>query len=70
MLYSQPDTAEATNGMHTPGSALGRNAASEGDRWAAQQLSVDGEEVLGKVQLPQYLLLSRLLLTARLGKHS
>ncbi|KAL3155216.1 hypothetical protein ABBQ32_013155 [Trebouxia sp. C0010 RCD-2024] len=48
------------------GSALGRDAASEGDRWAAQQLSVDGEEVLGKVNLPQYLLLSRVLVTAPL----
>lgn len=69
MLHSQPEAAQDANGLHIPSNALGRNAASPGDRWAAQQLSVDGEEVLGKVQLPQYLLLSRLLLTARLGEH-
>lgn len=69
MLYAQPEAAEDADGMRTPGSALGRDAASEGDRWAAQQLSVDGEEVVGKVHLPQYLLLSRILLTAPLGEH-
>lgn len=70
MLYAQPEAAEDADGMRATGSALGRDAASEGDRWAAQQLSVDGEEVLGKVNLPQYLLLSRVLVTAPLGGHS
>ena len=61
---------EDTNGSHTPSSSLGRDRASEDDQWAAQQLAVDGEEVVGKVRLPQYLLLARTLLTAPLGKHT
>ena len=70
MLHSQTEAATGANGIHMPSIALGRDTASQGDRWAAQQLTVDGEEVLGKVHLPQYLLLSRVLLTARLGQYT
>lgn len=54
--------------MTTPTSVLGHDTISDGDRWASQQLAVDGEEVTGKVRLPQYLLLARTLLTASLGE--
>ena len=70
MLFSQQPADKDVNGMHTPASALGHDTASNGDQWAAQQLAVDGEEVLGKVHLPQYLLLSRILLTTPLGEHT
>ena len=69
MLFSKRQAAKSANGIHTPASALGRDTASTGDQWAAQQLAVDGEEVLGKVHLSQYLLLSRILLTTCLGEH-
>lgn len=70
MLLSQQRANQDANGLHIPASALGRDTASNGDRWAAQKLAVDGEEVLGKVHLPQYLLLSRILLTTPLGEHT
>ena len=38
------------------------------DRWAVVQLSVDGEDPVGLVQLPQYLLLARCLLLKPLGE--
>ena len=70
MLLSQQHAGKGASDMHLPASALGRDTASKGDQWAAQQLAVDGEEVLGKVHLPQYLLLSRTLLTACLGEQT
>lgn len=69
-LSSQQATARDANGIHTPSSALGQDTASKDDQWAAQQLAVDGEEVVGKVRLPQYLLLSRTLLTQPLGRQA
>lgn len=69
MLFSQQAVTGA-NGMHTHDSPLGHDTASKGDQWAAQQLAVDGEEVVGKVHLPQYLLLARTLLTSRVGNHA
>ena len=38
------------------------------DLWAVVQLSVDGEDPVGLVQLPQYLLLARCLLLKPLGE--
>lgn len=67
-LHPQSDGEELAPGAQTPTSVLGQDTASEGDRWASQQLAVDGEEVTGKVRLPQYLLLARTLLTAPLGE--
>ncbi len=67
-LCLQESTDEVSSGPQSPISVLGHDTASEGDRWARQQLAVDGEEVTGKVQLPQYLLLARTLLTAPLGE--
>ena len=69
-LSSQQANAKDANGIHTPRSALGQDTASKDDQWAAQQLAVNGEEVVGKVRLPQYLLLSRTLLTQPLGKQA
>lgn len=69
MLSSQ-QVVTGANGTHTLDSPLGRDTASKGDQWAAQQLAVDGEEVLGKIYLPQYLLLARTLLTPRVGNHA
>ena len=70
MLFSQQQAAKGASDMHMPASALGLDTASKGDQWAAQQLAVDGEEVVGKVHLPQYLLLSRTLLITCLGEHT
>ena len=47
--------------------AMGHDSTSSADRWALQQLAADGEEVVGRIHLPQYLLLARTLLTAPLG---
>ena len=49
------------------GAALGRSAASAGDRWAVGQLAASGEEALGRVYLPQYLLLALCILLPPLG---
>ena len=49
---------------------LGQGSTSKEDRWALQQLAVDGEEVVGRVHLPQYLLLARTLLVTPLGMAS
>eukprot|EP00891_Asterochloris_glomerata_P006781 jgi/Astpho2/6781/Aster-x0741 len=57
--------AQPTSEAQQPG--LGRAAASADDRWAVAQLSVDGEDPVGLVQLPQYLLLARCLLLKPLG---
>ena len=38
-----------------------------GDRWAMAQLSASGEDVVGRVRCPQYLLLARTLLLGRPG---
>ena len=46
---------------------MGQDSTSADDRWALQQLAADGEEVVGRIHLPQYLLLARILLTAPLG---
>ena len=62
ILSDQPD------GTQSPTTVLGHDTTSTGDQWACQQLAVDGEEIAGKVQLPQYMLLARLLLTAPLGE--
>lgn len=70
MLFLQQQPVTDANGMHAPDSPLGCDTASKGDQWAAQQLAVDGEEVVGKVRLPQYLLLARILLTSRVGNHA
>jgi hypothetical protein len=48
------------------GGGFGRDSASPGDRWAASQLSENGEDLVGRIQYPQYLLLSRLVLLAPL----
>lgn len=45
----------------------GQAAASAGDRWALAQLSSSGEEVLGVLACPQYLLLALTLLLPPLG---
>ena len=70
MLFSQQQAVKGADGMYMPANALGRDTVCKSDQWAAQQLAVDGEEVLGKIHLPQYLLLSRILLTTPLGEHS
>jgi hypothetical protein len=49
------------------GAALGRSAASGADRWAVGQLAASGEEALGRVYLPQYLLLALCILLPPLG---
>ena len=46
---------------------LGRGAASEDDRWAVAQLSVNGEEVVSTVHRPQFLLLALAVLLPPLG---
>ncbi|DBB11777.1 hypothetical protein WJX82_011005 [Trebouxia sp. C0006] len=66
-LHSHQSNDEVPPGATTPTSVLGHDTVSDGDRWASQQLAVDGEEVTGKARLPQYLLLARTLLTAPLG---
>ncbi len=38
-----------------------------GDRWAMTQLSASGEDVVGRIRCPQYLLLARTLLLGRPG---
>jgi len=48
-------------------SALGADDTSAGDRWALASLAASGEEVEGRVRLPQYLLLARALLLPPLG---
>lgn len=48
-------------------SALGADDTSAGDRWALAGLAASGEEVEGRVRLPQYLLLARALLLPPLG---
>lgn len=45
----------------------GRSAASAADRWGAAGLAASGEELLGRVLLPQYLLLALSLLLPPLG---
>lgn len=67
-LHSQESTEKLAPGAQSPTSVLGHDTASQGDRWASQQLAVDGEEVTGKVKLPQYLLLARTMLAIPLGK--
>lgn len=37
-------------------------------RWASKKLCADGEDLLGRVLLPQYLLLAQTILLAPLGK--
>lgn len=49
------------------GGALGRSAASAADRWAVRQLAASGEEALGRVYLPKYLLLALCILLPPLG---
>ena len=39
-----------------------------GDRWAVSQLSASGEDVVGRLRVPQYLLLARNLLLPPLGE--
>ncbi|PSC75849.1 tetratricopeptide repeat 27-like protein [Micractinium conductrix] len=41
---------------------FGRDSTSPGDRWAAAQLCEDGEDPVGRIHSPQYLLLARLVL--------
>ena len=48
--------------------AMGQDSTTNDDRWALQQLAADGEEVVGRIHLPQYLLLARTLLIAPLGR--
>ena len=38
-----------------------------GDRWAMTQLGASGEDVVGRIRCPQYLLLARTLLLGRTG---
>ncbi|KAL4448097.1 hypothetical protein ABPG75_005316 [Micractinium tetrahymenae] len=45
---------------------FGRDSTSPGDRWAASQLSENGEDLVGRIQCPQYLLLARSILLAPL----
>lgn len=49
-----------------PSAGFGRDSTSPGDRWAAAQLSESGEDLVGRIRLPQYLLLARLVLLAPL----
>ena len=46
---------------------LGTSSTSEGDRWAIQQLSAGGEDVVGRPAAPQYLLLALVILLTPLG---
>lgn len=50
----------------TSSSGFGRDSASPGDRWAAAQLSESGEDLVGRIHFPQYLLLARIVLLAPL----
>ncbi|GAB4823953.1 hypothetical protein N2152v2_010999 [Parachlorella kessleri] len=45
-------------------SGFGRDSISQGDRWAVSQLEEDGEEVIGRISSPQYLLLAKTILLA------
>lgn len=47
---------DAETGMRVGG--IGGNTMSDDDAWAAQQLSANGEDFVGRVYLPQYLLLA------------
>ena len=49
---------------HSPGLVVA------GDRWAMAQLSASGEDVVGRIRLPQFLLLARTLLLPPLGGHA
>ena len=46
---------------------MGQAAASADDRWAVAQLSASGEEVVGVLARPQYLLLALAILLPPLG---
>ncbi|EFN57654.1 hypothetical protein CHLNCDRAFT_142791 [Chlorella variabilis] len=48
------------------GAGFGRDSTGPGDRWAAAQLSESGEDLIGRMQYPQYLLLARMVLLAPL----
>lgn len=49
------------------GGGLGKSTASTADRWAVGALAASGEEVLGRIYLPQYLLLALSILLPPLG---
>lgn len=47
--------------------SVGRTAASDADRWGVSQLAASGEEAIGRILLPQYLLLALSVLLPPLG---
>lgn len=49
---------------------VGRTATSSGDRWAVAELAASGEEPLGRLYLPQYLLLALAILMPPLGERN
>jgi hypothetical protein len=60
---SETEAAAAEAGAAAP-VAFGIDTASPGDRWAAAQLSENGEELVGRMVLPQYLVLAKSVLLA------
>ncbi|BDA46600.1 Tetratricopeptide repeat protein 27 [Coccomyxa sp. Obi] len=64
-------TGEAASDDHpSQQHALGSDTTSPGDRWAVAQLSASGEDVVGRVRVPQYLLLASTLLVHPLDLQS
>ncbi|KAL4859782.1 Tetratricopeptide repeat protein 27 [Chlorella vulgaris] len=55
------------DGAGSEAAGFGRDSTTPGDRWAAAQLSESGEDLIGRVQYPQYLLLARMALLAPLA---
>lgn len=47
--------------------SVGRTAASDADRWGIGQLAASGEEAVGRILYPQYLLLALSVLLPPLG---
>ena len=50
------------------GQSPSAEAGVAGDKWAKAQLSLDGEDLVGRCFLPQYLYLARALLVNRRGR--
>ncbi|EFJ51673.1 hypothetical protein VOLCADRAFT_87348 [Volvox carteri f. nagariensis] len=59
-------TSQPADGL----AGLGIDSLSRGDRWAQEQLQLDGEDLVGRCPAIQWLLLARVLLLDSLNTHS
>ena len=63
-LVSEEDVQPGGAGAAADSAYFGVDSASAADRWAADRLAENGEDLVGRIQLPQYLLLALSVLQA------